>query len=81
MAAMLNSFRMGFKSLALQQSSGRVWDTLEKVRSEFAKFSKSLGDVQKKLDAAQSELENLVGTRTRTLQKALDKASRSDEEH
>ncbi|MDO4176639.1 MAG: DNA recombination protein RmuC [Bacillota bacterium] len=79
MAAMLNSFQLGFKSLALQQSSGEVWDTLEKVRTEFAKFSGSLSDVQRKLDAAQSELENLVGTRTRTLQKALDKASRGDE--
>lgn len=79
MAALLNSFQLGFKSLALQQSSGEVWDTLEKVKTEFARFSGSLKDVQKKLDMAQNELENLVGTRTRTLQKALDKASRGDE--
>lgn len=79
MAAMLNSFQLGFKSLALQQTSGEVWDMLEKVRSEFAKYSKCLDDVQKKLDGAQTELETLVGTRTRTLQKALDKAARGDE--
>ena len=41
MAAMLNSFQMGFKSLALQKRSGEVWDTLAKVRTEFDKF----GDV------------------------------------
>ena len=29
MAAILNSFQLGFRSLALQQSSGEVWETLE----------------------------------------------------
>ena len=42
MAAMLNSFQMGFRSLALQKQSGEVWDTLAKVRTEFDKF----GDVR-----------------------------------
>lgn len=75
MAAMLNSFQLGFKSLALQQSSGEVWDTLAKVRTEFDKFAESLDKTQMRLDQAQSELEALVGTRTRSIQKALSKAS------
>ncbi|MCQ2544849.1 MAG: DNA recombination protein RmuC [Clostridia bacterium] len=82
MAAMLNSFQLGFKSLALQQSSGEVWNTLEKVKTEFGKFSDVLDRTQKKLDQAQSELETLVGTRTRSIQKVLDKVSvLSDEDN
>ena len=42
MAAMLNSFQMGFKSIALQRRSGEVWDTLAKVRTEFEKFGNVL---------------------------------------
>lgn len=79
MAAMLSSFRLGFKSLALQQSSGEVWDTLEKVKTEFAKFSEALISTQRKLEQAQSELENLIGVRTRGIQKALDKVSGTSE--
>ena len=43
MSAMLNSFQMGFRSIALQKQSGQVWDTLAKVRSEFDKFGDVLG--------------------------------------
>ncbi len=75
MAAMLNSFQLGFKSLALQQSTGEVWDTLEMVKSEFNKFSEVLDKTQKRLDQSQSELELLVGARTRSIQKALEKVS------
>lgn len=75
MGAMLNSFQLGFRSLALQQSSGEVWETLEKVRTEFGKFNDVLEDTQHKLDQAQRGLENLVGVRTRSIQRSLDKVS------
>ncbi|MGX8773861.1 MAG: DNA recombination protein RmuC [Bacillota bacterium] len=75
MAAILNSFQLGFRSLALQQSSGEVWDTLEKVRTEFGKFNDVLEDTQRKLDQAQKDLELLVGARTRSIQRSLDKVS------
>ena len=75
MAAILNSFQLGFRSLALQQSSGEVWDTLEKVRTEFGKFNDVLEDTQHRLDQAQRDLENLVGVRTRSIQRSLDKVS------
>ena len=75
MAAILNSFQLGFRSLALQQSSGEVWDTLEKVRTEFGKFNDVLEDTQHRLDQAQKDLELLVGARTRSIQRSLDKVS------
>ena len=75
MAAILNSFQLGFRSLALQQSSGEVWETLEKVRTEFGKFNDVLEDTQHRLDQAQKDLEQLVGARTRSIQRSLDKVS------
>ncbi len=75
MAAILNSFQLGFRSLALQQSSGEVWDTLEKVRTEFEKFDTVLEDTQHRLDQAQKDLEALVGVRTRSIRRVLDKVS------
>ena len=71
MAAMLNSFQMGFRSLALQKQSGEVWDTLAKVRTEFDKFGDVLVKTQTKMEQAQKDLEKLVGVRTRGIQRAL----------
>ncbi|MDO4394287.1 MAG: DNA recombination protein RmuC [Bacillota bacterium] len=72
MAAMLNSFNMGFRSLALQKQSGQVWDTLSKVRTEFDKFAEVLEKTQKRLEQTQSELEKMVGVRTRSIQHSLE---------
>ena len=71
MAAMLNSFQMGFRSLALQRQSGEVWDTLAKVRTEFDKFGEVLVKTQNRMEQAQKDLEKLVGVRTRGIQRAL----------
>lgn len=75
MAAMLNSFQMGFKSIALQRRSGEVWDTLAKVRTEFEKFGNVLVKTQTKMEQAQKDLETLVGVRTRGIQRALKNVS------
>lgn len=79
MAAMLNSFQMGFRSLALQKRSGEVWDTLAKVRTEFDKFGDVLAKTQTKMEQAQKDLETLVGVRTRGIQRALKNVSASVE--
>ncbi len=79
MAAMLNSFQMGFKSLALQKRSGEVWDTLAKVRTEFDKFGDVLSKTQTKMEQAQKDLEALVGVRTRGIQRALKNVSTGGE--
>ncbi|MFA7435382.1 MAG: DNA recombination protein RmuC [Bacilli bacterium] len=71
MAALLNSIQMGFKSLAIQQRSSEVWETLAAVKTEFEKFSDVLKSAQTKLDQANNELHKLVGTRTRQIQRRL----------
>ena len=71
MAALLNSLQMGFRTLAIQQRSGEVWKVLGGVRSEFETFGKALESAQSRIEQAGSELEKLVGVRTRQMQKKL----------
>ena len=81
MAALLNSLQMGFKSLAIQQRSSEVWDTLAAVKTEFEKFGDVLKSAQTKLEQANNDLHKLVGTRTRAIHRKLkDVASFNDYE-
>ena len=71
MAALLNSLQMGFRTLAIQKHSSEVWDTLAGVKTEFAKFADALEKVQNKLGQANNDLTNLVGVRTRQINRKL----------
>ena len=71
MAALLNSLQMGFRTLAIQKRSSEVWDILGGVKSEFETFGKALAQTQNRLHQASDELENLVGVRTRQIQRRL----------
>ena len=70
-SAFLNSLQMGFRTLAIQQRSAEVWQLLGNVKTEFAKFAKALEDTQGKITQAGSELEKLVGVRTRQMNRQL----------
>jgi DNA recombination protein RmuC len=71
LSAILNSLQMGFRTLAIQKRSSEVWQVLGAVKTEFGKFSVLLERTQKKLNEANSELDKLVGVRTRTIQRKL----------
>ena len=73
LAAMLNSLQMGFKTLAIQKRSSEVWQILGAVKNEFGKFGDVLEKAQKKINEANKELDNLVGTRTRLMLSKLRK--------
>ena len=75
MGAFLNSLQMGFKTLAVQKRTSQVWELLGEVSQEFDTFAKALAQTQERLRTADSELEKLVGIRTRQMQKKLDKIS------
>lgn len=75
MAALLNSLQMGFKTLAIQKRSSEVWDILGGVKSEFETFGKALSQAQNRINQASDELENLVGVRTRQIQRKLKKVT------
>jgi DNA recombination protein RmuC len=61
--ALLNSLRMGFRSLAIQKRSSEVWQVLRAVKTEFEKYGDLLDKVQKKLDEASSTIEGVARSR------------------
>jgi DNA recombination protein RmuC len=71
LSAILNSLQMGFRTLAIQKRSSEVWQVLGAVKSEFGKFGELLERTQKKINEANSELDKLVGVRTRIIQRKL----------
>lgn len=71
MAAMLNSLQMGFRTLAIEKHSSRVWDVLGAVKTEFGKFEKTLKKAQERINQANNELDALIGTRTNVIQRRL----------
>ena len=71
LAALLSSLRMGFRTLAIQQRSGEVWELLASVRAEFGKFGEALDKARRQLNAAASSIEE-TGRRTRVLRRRLD---------
>ena len=75
MAALLNSLQMGFKTLAIQKRSSEVWQILGAVKTEFDNFGKVLEETQKKLTAANDDLDKLVGVRTRMIKSKLTKVT------
>lgn len=69
--ALLNSFQMGFRTLALQKRSSEVWEVLSKVKSEFEKFGGLLEKAQKNIQTGLGQIDEVVGTRTRAIQRQL----------
>ena len=73
MAAMLNSLQMGFRTLAIQKRSNEVWEVLGSVKAEFGTFADALEKTQKHIRQVDEDLEKLVGTRTRMINRKLSK--------
>lgn len=79
MAALLNSLQMGFKTVAIQKRSMEVWEVLGAVKSEFDKFEKILEATQQRINQANTELDKLVGVRTRAIQRKLRDVEKLDD--
>lgn len=71
MAALLNALQMGFRTLAIQQRSGEVWQVLGAVKTEFEKFGAGLQQMQRHLTQTGNDLEELIGTRSRAINRKL----------
>ena len=72
MAALLNALQMGFRTLAIQKRSGEVWTVLGAVKTEFEKFGTGLAQMQRHLNQTGSDLEELIGTRSRAITRKLE---------
>jgi DNA recombination protein RmuC len=70
LAAMLNSLRLGFRTLAIEKRSSEVWGILGTIKTEFQKFGVIVDATKKSIDAAAKKFDE-VGVRTRAIQKKL----------
>lgn len=71
LAAILNSLQMGFRTLAIQKRSSEVWRVLGAVKTEFEKFGGMLEKAQKNIQTANNQIEEVMGKRTRAIQRHL----------
>ena len=71
MSAMLNSFRIGFQALRMQQKSAEIQRILEAAKKEFGRFESELVGMRKNLKQTESRLDSLIGTRTNAINRAL----------
>lgn len=70
LSALLNSFQMGFRTLAIEKRSSEVWQLLGAVKTEFGNFGGILEKTQKKLQEASNVIEQ-AGVRSRAIEKKL----------
>jgi DNA recombination protein RmuC len=68
--ALLNSLRMGFRTLAIQKRSSDVWRVLAVVKTEFGKYGEVLDKVQQKLHEASNTIDK-VSVRRRAIDRKL----------
>lgn len=72
LSAFLSSLQMGFKTLAIEQRSQEVWDTLRSVKKQFGDFETLLTQAHKQLQTVDNTIEKIVGARTRAINRALE---------
>lgn len=80
MAALLNALQMGFRTLAIQKRSGEVWTVLGAVKTEFEKFGTGLAQMQRHLNQTGSDLEELIGTRSRAITRKLESVQQLEDD-
>ena len=70
LAALLNSLRLGFRTLAIEQRASEVWKVLAAVKTEFAKYGEVLDRVKRQLLTASNTIED-TSVRTRAISRKL----------
>ncbi len=71
LASSLSGYRMGFRTLMINKQSSKVWKVLGEVKTEFKNFEQVLQKAQEKIRQADTEIDKLVGTRTKQIQRKL----------
>jgi DNA recombination protein RmuC len=70
LSALLNSLRMGFRTLAIEKRSSEVWQLLGAVKNEFGKFAGILEKAEKQINTVSKSLGE-AGKKTRTIERKL----------
>ncbi len=71
-AAILSSYQLGFRTLAIAEQTSEVWEVLTTVKGEFGKFGDLLEKAREKIDQAGKTLDT-ASTKSRTLERKLGK--------
>ncbi|MDR1059161.1 MAG: DNA recombination protein RmuC [Treponema sp.] len=69
-SAFLTSLQMGFRSLAVEKHTSKIWELLGKVRNEFGKFGDVLRKTREKIESAGKEIES-AERRSRVIERSL----------
>ena len=69
-AATLHAFQANYRSMAVAQRSGDVWNILRAVRTEFKRYNDTVGKVARQLNTAAGSVAEL-GKRTDMMDRAL----------
>ncbi len=72
-AAILSSYQLGFRTLAIAEQTSAVWETLTTIRGEFGKFGDMLDKTKEKLIQATNNID-LASRKSRTLEGKLTRA-------
>jgi len=71
-AAILSSYQLGFRTLAIAEQTSHVWEMLTTIKGEFGKFGDLLEKTKEKLDQASRTIDSAT-TKSRTIEKKLGK--------
>ena len=70
LAALINSLRVGFTTMAVERRSKEIWQLLATIQRQFNRFADSLARAEKQLDTAARTLHE-TGERTRKINNKL----------
>ena len=70
LGVILNSLRLGFRTLAIQKRSSEVWTLLSSVKNEFRKFGDILDGIRRKLEQASTGVDD-AAKRSRAIERHL----------
>ncbi len=71
-SAILNSYQLGFRTLAIAEQTSKVWELLTTIKGEFGKFEELLVKTKEKLIQATNTIDSAT-KKTRTIESKLNK--------
>jgi len=74
-AAILSSYQLGFRTLAIAEQTSQVWELLTTIKGEFGKFGDLLDKTREKLVQATNTIDS-ASRKSRTIESKLGKVQR-----
>jgi DNA recombination protein RmuC len=74
-AAILSSYQLGFRTLAIAEQTSQVWELLTGIKGEFGKFGDLLEKTKEKLVQATNTIDS-ASSKSRTIESKLGKVQR-----